>query len=240
MTINRSLHNSPFGGISELIPRCIITRNHITAPAIFVLMPKAGRFISIAVDTKFSDWIHFAELGLQIFRCFPFRHGRQGFPRACRCIRLRNGKLPAYGGNDSANSVALTYYNYNAPGALVTVTRTAGSSGRATVDYSTVDGTLVPIPTNDAPAIAGFDYQPVSGTLVFDDWEMSKTILIPIVYRGLTPIGSKQPGFWNHADQCAIGSARTRSRRRVSPRVDPGFNVALVKFERDSDRMART
>ena len=34
-----------------------------------------------------------------------------------------------------------TYYNYNAPGVLVTVTRVAGSTGRATVNYQTVDGT---------------------------------------------------------------------------------------------------
>ena len=29
--------------------------------------------------------------------------------------------------------------------------------------------------------MAGFDYMPVSGTLVFDDFEMSKDIVIPIL-----------------------------------------------------------
>ncbi len=37
------------------------------------------------------------------------------------------------------NSVLFTYYNYNAPGVLVTVTRVAGSTGRATVNYQTVN-----------------------------------------------------------------------------------------------------
>src|SRR5208282_6843441 len=38
------------------------------------------------------------------------------------------------------NSPLFTYYNYNVPGVLVTVTRVAGSTGRATVNYQTMDG----------------------------------------------------------------------------------------------------
>ncbi len=34
------------------------------------------------------------------------------------------------------------------------------------------------------------DYQPVIGTLVFDDFEMSKTILIPIINSGINGPGS--------------------------------------------------
>ena len=64
-----------------------------------------------------------------------------------------------------------TYYNYFATGVVVTVTRLVGSTGRVLVDYATADGT----------AVAGFDYMPVSGTLVFDDFEMSKDIVIPIL-----------------------------------------------------------
>src|SRR5262249_588281 len=56
------------------------------------------------------------------------------------------------------DSTFQTYYHYNAPGALVTVTRVAGSSGRVLVDYATVDDT----------AIGGVDYVPAQGTLVFD------------------------------------------------------------------------
>ncbi len=64
-----------------------------------------------------------------------------------------------------------TYYTYFATGVVVTVTRLAGSSGRVLVDYATADGS----------ALADFDYLPVSGTLAFDDFEMSKDIVVPIV-----------------------------------------------------------
>ncbi len=79
------------------------------------------------------------------------------------------------------NSTLRTYYTYNAPGVLVTVTRAAGSSGRAMVSYTTVDGNTNLLVNGDAPAIAGVDYTPVGGTLIFNDFEMSKTILIPII-----------------------------------------------------------
>ena len=62
--------------------------------------------------------------------------------------------------------------------ALVTVTRVAGSSGRMTVNYTTADITNT-IP-GDIPAVAGVDYTPVFGTLVFDDHEMSKKIYVQV------------------------------------------------------------
>src|SRR3569833_590832 len=92
-----------------------------------------------------------------------------------------------------------TVYTYGVSGVLVTVTRVGGSSGRVTVDYATVggdsinshysldpvnglvgDGTPIPL-SGDAPAVPLTDYTPVSGTLTFNDFEMSKTIVIPIV-----------------------------------------------------------
>ena len=55
--------------------------------------------------------------------------------------------------------------------AEVTILRTQGSDGKATVDYRTVD----------AAAIAGLDYIAVAGTVTFADGETSKTIAIPII-----------------------------------------------------------
>jgi uncharacterized delta-60 repeat protein len=138
-----------------------------------------------------------------------------------------------------ANSVYASYYTYNVPGVLVTVTRTAGSSGRVTVDYSTEDGTsLVSLPTNDVPAVAGIDYIPVSGRLVFDDFEMSKTILIPIgdsefgSFFGFGGFGSGT--FLNNT---VFGLTLTNAQLDplesgdVSPpRVDPTFNTAMVRI----------
>ena len=82
------------------------------------------------------------------------------------------------------------YYNYDVQGLLVTVTRVAGSSGRVSVDYTTVDGNTNIIKNGDIPAVAGTDYSPVQGTLTFNDFEMSKTIVIPIIDRNSFDVGS--------------------------------------------------
>lgn len=63
----------------------------------------------------------------------------------------------------------------NGGSATVTVTRTDGSSGTATVDYSTSDGT----------ATAGLDYTASSGTITFADGETSKTFTVPILNDSL-------------------------------------------------------
>ncbi len=153
------------------------------------------------------------------------------------------------------NSVLFTYYNYNPPGVLVTVTRVAGSTGRATVKYQTVNvanltnffanptltnywplGVTNYLPIGDVPAKAGTDYTPVSGQLIFDDYEMSKTILIPIVHDSthhslagdqtnrvfgvqLIDNGSNSPAL----DQYESGAV-------APPRVDPHFSLALVRI----------
>ena len=57
-------------------------------------------------------------------------------------------------------------------GALITVVRTNGATGRCLVDYSTLEG---------GTAIPFVDYLPTSGTLVFDDYQMSATFLVPVL-----------------------------------------------------------
>jgi uncharacterized delta-60 repeat protein len=138
-------------------------------------------------------------------------------------------------GGDNADSAAFTYYPFNAQGVLVTVTRVAGSSGRCTVDYSTVPGTnlapwRVQLPPNELPGSPGLDYEPVHGTLVFDDYEMSKTILVPItgessgttlanVYFGITLSNAQVDPY--------------ESANISQPRVDPVFGTAMVKILND-------
>ena len=145
------------------------------------------------------------------------------------------------------NAVLFTYYNYNVPGALVTVTRVAGSTGRATVKYTTVDGNsltnsitgVTNLPLHDVGAVAGIDYAPVSGTLVFDDYEMSKTILVPII-NGSSQNGYGSGGTTNNTafgvkliDDGGVTSPTLdplESGDVAPPRVDPNFSTALVKI----------
>ena len=93
---------------------------------------------------------------------------------------------PGGGGYSGNEAVHNTYYTYDPAGVLVTVTRVGGACGRLLVDYTTAD---IITDTNmfsfgPIPAVAEVDYTPVSGTLVFDDFEMSKTIVIPISPSG--------------------------------------------------------
>jgi uncharacterized delta-60 repeat protein len=137
-------------------------------------------------------------------------------------------------GNVDAQTLIHTYYHYNNPGVLVTVTRVAGSSGRVWVDYTTVDGTTNLLVNGDVPALAGTDYSPVSGTLVFDDFEMSKTILIPIIDDALLafprPTGVSRP---NRDFTVVLSNPRldpNESSEVSPPRVDTTFNNALVRI----------
>jgi len=59
----------------------------------------------------------------------------------------------------------------NVANAVITVIRTNPATGTVSVNYSTQDGT----------AVAGADYQAVTGTLVFTNNETVKTFLVPIV-----------------------------------------------------------
>lgn len=140
--------------------------------------------------------------------------------------------------NNTSISAVSTYYSYNAPGVLVTVTRVAGSSGRATVDYATEDGTALPaISPKDVAGIAGVDYQPVNGTLVFDDFEMSKTILVPIINNASTLGLAGSGGYTNNTVFGVVLSNPQpdpyESADVSLPRVDPKFSTVEVKILND-------
>jgi uncharacterized delta-60 repeat protein len=165
--------------------------------------------------------------------------------------------VPPEGPTIAGNSVILTYYNYNAQGVLVTVTRTAGSTGRAEVNYSTIDGTNLLVGPNDMPAFGEVttnfvtvtntakgtittnavavapDYIPASGTLVFDDFEMSKTILIhlPVNYKQ-TPGDQTNRVFGVQLSSPVLDPGETSTVSQ--PRVDPTFGTAMVRILNDN------
>jgi hypothetical protein len=72
---------------------------------------------------------------------------------------------------DIDNPAVVLVPDHCAYGALITVVRTNGATGRVLVDYATVAG---------GTAVAGINYTPVSGTLIFDDYQMSTNFLVLI------------------------------------------------------------
>ena len=87
------------------------------------------------------------------------------------------------------------------------------------------DGALIPL-VADSPAVAGFDYSPVSGTLTFNDSEISKTIVIPVFDDG---------GLANHNRDFSV--VLFNAQKDVSesalvsqPRLDPIDSQVLVRI----------
>ncbi len=153
-----------------------------------------------------------------------------------------NESLPGGGGYSGNESVHDSYYTYDPGGVLVTVTRVAGSSGRMFVDYTTADITNTnAFVIGPLSAVGGVDYTPVSGTLVFDDFEMSKTIVIPITPQGSyesTNNPDDSPSMWptNWADKdfnIVLSNPRLdqyESTNVSPPRLDAPFATARVRI----------
>ena len=87
------------------------------------------------------------------------------------------------------------------------------------------DGTPIPL-KGDAPAVSGQDFTPVSGTLIFDDFEMSKTILIPIVDDGGQPRPNRDFSIVLYNPQ----RDPTESTAVSAPRLDAIDSQALIRI----------
>ncbi len=100
-------------------------------------------------------------------------------------------------------------------GARVTVTRMAGATGRALVDLITADGSATSLN----------DYQTVLATLVFDDWEMSKSVIIPVIFGPCSTNRSFKVNLINPRLDPAESSSV------LPPRLDPGHSLTTVLIE---------
>jgi uncharacterized delta-60 repeat protein len=103
------------------------------------------------------------------------------------------------------------------------------------VSYQTIDGTSLPaIPIGDQPGLANVDYTPASGQLVFDDFEMSKTILVKIANRGLQSYDQSNRVFGIQLiNDGGVTSPQLDPYENPSvsaPRVDPAFSTAVIKI----------
>lgn len=142
---------------------------------------KAGTSYYFVVGTKFAGGP--VTLAWAYHPAGVFRFATEDVDFSTRAPLFRCAETESVGDGDA--STFQTYYEFGVPGVLITVTRVAGTSGRMLVDYFTEDLTA-PIGDN-AIAVGGLsflsDYLPVSGTLVFDDFEMTKRVVIPINYQ---------------------------------------------------------
>lgn len=64
-------------------------------------------------------------------------------------------------------------------GAPITVTRTGSAVGRVLVKYRTIE----PPDPRAGTGLPNVDYVPASGTLVFNDWDMSQTFVVRPIYK---------------------------------------------------------
>lgn len=102
-------------------------------------------------------------------------------------------------------------------GARITVTRVGGACGRALVDIITTPGT----------ASSPGDYGAVQTNLTFDDWEMSKSFVIPVF---------PNPDFNNRSFLLTLANPRldpAESLEIAPPRLDPvrsSNTVTIVNF----------
>ena len=133
---------------------------------------------------------------------------------------------------DGDASTVETYYQFGVPGVLVTVTRVAGSSGRMLVDYATATLTSSNTIPGDVPAVSGTDFAPAFGTLVFDDNEMTKRIVLQVFPSPLLP-----PSFTGVASNRNFSVILTNARIDSAespdvsaPRLDSANSKILVRI----------
>jgi glucose/arabinose dehydrogenase len=112
--------------------------------------------------------------------------------------------------------------NENDASVAVTVVRTGGSDGVATIDYTTVNAT----------AIAGQDYTTTTGRLTFANGETSKTLTIPILNNSLVEATETFNLSMDATSGAALGTSRTAIITIIDddgvPTIDfdqPNFNV---------------
>jgi hypothetical protein len=96
-------------------------------------------------------------------------------------LGLPSSATVTIGDNDVAGTLQFKFPTYtvgeSAGPAVITVTRTGGSAGGVLVNFATADGT--------ATALAAADYTATSGTLTFQQGNMSATFSVPITADSL-------------------------------------------------------
>ncbi|HEY9907903.1 MAG TPA: DUF4347 domain-containing protein [Thermosynechococcaceae cyanobacterium] len=139
---------------------------------------------------------------------------------------------PIAPGNRGSIALAQTLITVGEAGgsAAVSVLRSGGSDGVATVDYTTVNAT----------AVAGQDYTGISGTLTFASGETSKTVIIPIADDAIIE-GTETFNFAMDATTgAALGVARTATLTVLDDDAAPTIDFAQPNFNVNEDNGTAT
>ncbi|HWW00693.1 MAG TPA: Calx-beta domain-containing protein [Candidatus Acidoferrum sp.] len=187
-------------------------------PSVLRFNAVAGTTYYIAVDSKVNQGT--ISLNWAFRPSGAFRFATESFDYSSQLFGTSPTPVPLYMCSEAESlpdweSTHDSYYRFDPEGVLVTVTRVAGSSGRMFVDYATRDGT----------AVAGFDYKPISGTLVFDDFEMSKTLVIAM---------GNSLSFSSRDFSVVLSNPRPaplESPNVSPPRLDAPFATATVRIQ---------
>ena len=115
-----------------------------------------------------DDAVYEGDETLQVTLSNPGGGATLGAPSSATLTITDNDPVPSAG--TLAFSAGAYTVSESGPALAVTVSRSGGSFGTVTVDYSTTDGT----------AAAGSDYTASSGTLTFIDGDVTETFSVPI------------------------------------------------------------
>jgi hypothetical protein len=94
-----------------------------------------------------------------------------GIPVSATVSITDNDPVPSAGSLQFSGAVYAISENDPGGMIIITVTRTGGSFGTVSVDYS----------SNDGSATAGIDYTAVNGTLNFANGDLSQTLMVPVL-----------------------------------------------------------
>jgi uncharacterized protein (TIGR03437 family) len=138
-------------------------------------------------------------------------------PAACPAPTPTPAPLPLL----SLDAAPVAEGNTGTANAVVTVTLSHASSQTVTVDYATVESLA-----NEGRAVAGEDFLPVSGTLVFEPGVTSRTVNVPVV--GDTIYEGIEEAFGLSFSNAVNATLGTNTGVRITiPDADPAPTVTI-------------
>lgn len=190
----------------------------------------AGTTYYIAVDSMLAGTtvLNWAYHSSGVFRFATEDFSATGTPR----FQTSDwDKLEASAGGD--------FENTEPAGVVVTVTRVAGTCGRMMVNLDTTTQLTAQLAADEQPAVEGLDFIPVHATLVFDDYETVKSVIIPIANESDLLVAGMSPPtqVFNPVFGVVLSQPQAFANESTEvspPRIDPILAQAIVRINNDN------